>query len=158
MDMCFHAAAAVLVPHDGEIAVAWSEQPPITIGPAAGHVEPADGLLEIPTGEDREEPVFRSAAVRNLADGAGFLASPSDLDLVLTHWASDGCRRASVKGGPRGQHLWRVYLHRASTRPYLLTRPGQMRDWQWFSPGRLLDHPDLDAIWRTLLPKIDLAP
>lgn len=150
MSVCHRAVVGVLLVHQGRIAVAHRQRPPLNLAPSAGHVELESGVKE----------EWRTAAAREVTEETGVRVTEDQLSLLLYYSAEDDCAKIGADGEPGGRHEWRVFLAEIKTvsRPTLRDEPGKMHGWEWRSIDSLLADEELEPIWRTLLTVIKGLP
>lgn len=170
VSFCHHAVVGVLLVHQGRIATAMRQRPPLNRAPSAGHVEPEDGLVTpfrfdgLTVGRlyrwTHGSAAFDLCAVRECREETGFLIESGSLQHLLTYRADDDCAKAGVGGEPGGRHIWRVFAHRIEmiSQPTLTNESGKMHGWDFRSIGTLLADPELEPIWFDLLTEIRRMP
>jgi 8-oxo-dGTP pyrophosphatase MutT (NUDIX family) len=109
-DPCNHAVVGVLAVWNGRYLTGLRSKAPVAVAPCAGHVD--ELAARIPTGSRSEEPLFRAAAIRELAEETGLRAQASNLKLVLNRLGGDQCHRAAGSVDGDNWHWW-LRLHRS---------------------------------------------
>jgi len=170
VSFCHHAVVGVLLVHQGRIATAMRQKPPLNRAPSAGHVEPGDGLVTpfvfegLTVGRlyrwTHSNPSFERCAVREGREETGFLMEEKSLQHLLTYQAGDDCAKTGAEGEPGGRHIWQVFAHKIEmiSQPTLTDEPGKMHGWDFRSIGTLLADPELEPIWFDLLTEIQRMP
>ena len=137
MSFCHHAVVGVLLVHQGRIAVAMRQKPPLNRAPSAGHVEPEDGLVTpfvfegLTVGRlyrwTHSNAAFERCAVREGREETGFLMEEKSLQHLLTYQAGDDCAKTGAEGEPGGRHIWQVFAHKIEmiSQPTLTDEPGK---------------------------------
>jgi 8-oxo-dGTP pyrophosphatase MutT (NUDIX family) len=173
VSFCHHAIVGVILVHQGRIATAMRQKPPLNRAPSAGHVEPGDGLpvpFPLPVDSDLStgrlyrwtygNAAFERCAVREGREETGFLIEPGSLRHLLTWKDGYTCPKTGAEGKPGGRHIWQVFAHKIEmiSQPTLTDEPGKMHGWDFRSIGTLLADPILEPIWFDLLTEIRRKP
>lgn len=168
---CHHAVVGVLLVHNGRIATAMRQRPPLNRAPSAGHVDPEDGLPVplFPDNDFREGRIHRwtrgnaaffRSAVREVREETGFQVGYERLVHLFDWQAYDDCAKTGADGEPGGRHIWQIFAHRIEmiSQPTLMDEPGEMHGWDFRSIGTLLKDPELEPIWGDLLIELQRMP
>lgn len=152
MSVCLHAVVGTLLIHQGRIATAMRQKPPLNRAPSAGHVDYADGLI-LPLRLAENMTAFQRCAARELVEETGFHVEPSKLRRLFYYKAEDDCAKTGENGEPGGQHVWGVFAYEIKmiSQPTLTDEPGKMHGWDFRSIGTLMNDPELEPIWFDLL-------
>lgn len=155
MSICLHAVVGTLLIHEGRIATAMRQKPPLNRAPSAGHVDREDGLI-LPLRFAENMSAFRRCAARELYEETGFQVEEKSLRRLFYYQADDPCAKTGESGEPGGDHVWGVFAYEIKmiSQPTLSDELGKMHGWDFRSIGTLMADPELEPIWLTLLEKV----
>lgn len=95
---CDHTSVGILVFRDGKLLLIDRKRPPLGLAAPAGHVDKHGDP------DDPEEQQSRDAALTELFEETGLIATDTDLVLLAEGRKENPCRR------PDGSwHYWRIY-------------------------------------------------